>query len=71
MPSAGIQPGRSYVGRGSSRKVRRVVAIGPEHRPLGSTDPDGRGVLYVQDGRQGRAPLSKFRQWAAREHRQL
>lgn len=64
-----IRPGHSYRGKGRGRKVaiRRVVAIGPEHRP-DHADPacDGMGVLFVtpETGTQGRMSRAAFGRWA-------
>ena len=63
-----VVPGRTYIGRGSKQRSRRVIAIGPEHRPLPEGQPcsDGKGVLFVDhNGRQGNMALSQFARWAS------
>jgi len=69
VPSDSIRPGHSYRGKGRGRKVaiRRVVAIGPEHRPeMPDSTRDGVGVLFVSPdtGTQGRMSLAAFGRWA-------
>lgn len=64
-----ISPGQTYARRGRDKGSRRVVAVGPEHRPcragVGPVDVDGQGVLFVSDnGIQGRASLAEFLRWA-------
>lgn len=64
-----ISPGQTYAHRGRDKRSRRVVAVGPEHRPCnagnGRADVDGQGVLFVTDnGVQGRASLDAFIRWA-------
>lgn len=61
-----VVPGRTYAGRPRAERVelRRVVAVGPEHRRPGEVDAVG--VLFVSShtGMQGRLGLSCFMRWA-------
>ncbi len=72
-PPYAIRPGQTYSSRSAKRSPRKVIAIGPEHRPLVSEQPhmpdDSLGVLYLlPNGAQGRVTLASFIQWAHTIH---
>ena len=72
MKSTDIVIGRIYRNRGKGKTMRRVIAIGNEHRPRTwfsiSPPPNEPGVLYADmQGRHDRLYLSSFAAWAGSE----
>lgn len=69
MKPSEIEEGKMYRNRGKGKTVRRVIAIGDEHRPerfLSMNEPpEEPGVLYADmKGRHERLYLSSFAAWA-------
>lgn len=69
IPAHAIRPGLTFRGRGRSNRssLRRVVAIGPEHRPdrvEANEEPVGVLFVFPESGLQGRVTLSSFCRWA-------
>ena len=64
-----IKPGHTYVNKGKGNTVRRVIAIGDEHRPrvfFGGRDSirDEPGVLFSRpDGSRDNLYLKSFATW--------
>ena len=67
MRPCDIKVGETYRNRGAGRTTRKVLAIGPEHKPYRYSNdgpPDEPGVLYEQKGKQGNLYLRSFASWA-------
>lgn len=72
MKPSDIEAGKMYRNRGKGKTVRRVIAIGDDHKPdrwySDSTPPNEPGVLYAdRKGRHERLYLSSFAAWAGAE----
>lgn len=69
MKNRDIEEGVTYRNRGKGKTLRRVIAIGNEHRPerfLSMNEPpEEPGVLYADmKGRHEKLYLSSFAAWA-------
>jgi len=68
MKNSDIEVGVTYRNRGKGKTLRRVIAIGNEHRPkrfCGIKPPEEPGVLYADmKGRHEKLYLSSFAAWA-------
>ncbi len=68
-----IKPGHTYVNKGKGNTLRRVVAIGDEHRPRmfwngTNTHPDDTGVLFSRpDGSHDNLYLKSFAAWCGKD----
>ena len=75
MKASEIKEGVVYRNRGKGTTLRRVIAIGIEHRPRrwysDSRPPDSPGVLFADMyGRHENLYLSSFAAWAGGEYRE-
>lgn len=72
MKQSDIKVGKTYINKNAGKTRRTVLAIGMEHRPnvwYSDSDPPLHqpGVLYVQDGVEGKLFLGMFTRWCGKE----
>lgn len=72
MKPQDIKVGSTYKNKGAGKTLRKVIAIGDEHKPdvywnYDRSHPHDVGVLYEQKGKQYRLYLKSFSKWCGSE----